>query len=359
MMKTILFITSLFYLGSAYAVGTFDDSRVIRKGVKASNDFELEIKNKHGRIDVNTWDKDSVVLEITITATSNKLERLQSIMEQVDVNFSEHEDYLAASTEWGGGANELRIDAIKIFDDQTVKVDYVVYMPVGTELEIENRFGDVTMESCEGKLKVDMAHGDFKAQYIKKGKSIKVQYGDINIKKLDQANIISKFGDVTIDQANDLDLDIVSGDAEIEEVDDLTLKATSADVEIEEVNSLNFSSSLGDIEVEKLNKTVTGYLKFGGLDIEQVVTGFQGITLNGTNTDINIDFSPQIAFSYNVQLEKGKSFSIPSSGNTLDNDNAFDDVHQYQGTFATMPIGGKPASVTVSAKYSYVKFGLE
>lgn len=164
---------------------------------------------------------------------------------------------------------------------------------------------------------------------------------------------------MTIDKANELDLDIVSGDAEIEEVEELTMNVTSADIEIEEVETLNFSSSLGDIEVEKLTGTISGFLKFGGIDIEEVDTGFMGITLNGTNTDISIDFNQQIAYSYNVQLEKGKAFSIPSEGNILDKDNSFDDVHQYEGTFATMPIGGKPTSVTVSAKSSYVKFGLE
>ncbi len=359
MMKNILFTISLFLLAGTTFAGTFDDSKVIRKAMPATDDFELEIKNKHGRIDVVTWKKDSVVLEITVTATSNKLDRLESIMEQVDVHFSEHDDYLAASTQWGGGANELRLDVIKLFDDQTVRVDYKIWMPASTELELENKFGDISVENCNGKLKVDLSHGDFKAQFLKDAKAIKVHYGDINIKELEEGNIISKFGDVTIDKAEDLDLDIVSGDAEIEEVDEMTLKATSADVEIEEVNTLNFSSTLGEVEVEKLNKTVTGFLKFGGLDIEEVSPGFQGITLNGTNTDISIDFNPQIAFNYNVQLEKGKSFSIPSEGNTLAKDNAFDDVNQYEGTFATIPVGGLPAMVTISAKSTYVKFGLE
>lgn len=358
-MKIILFTISLLTFACAFADGTFEDSKFIRKGVSASDDFELEIKNKHGRIDVMTWDKDSVVLEISISVSSNKLERVTTILEQVDVLFSEHDDYLAASTEWGGGANELRVDVIKLFDEQTIKVDYKVWMPESTELELENKFGDISMENCTGKLKIDLAHGDFKAHQIKRAKSIKVQYGDINIKELKEGNIITKFGDVTIDKAEELDLDIVSGDAELDEVDELTLKVTSADVEIEEVNTLNFSSYLGDIEVEKLNKTITGHLKFGSLDVEEVMTGFQGITLSGNNTDISIDFNAQIAFTYNVQMEKGKAFSIPSTGNTLTQDNSFDDVHQYEGTFATIPIAGLPASVTISAKSSYVKFGLE
>lgn len=360
MMKPILFIINLLWLSNMLAAkeGTFDDSKVIYKSVKVINEFELEINNKHGRIEIMNWTKDSVAIEITITATSNSLERVQAIMNQVNVRFSEQEDYLAATTEWGTGTNELRIDVVKLFDNQSVRVDYKVWMPVKTELEVENKFGDVILEDCSGKLKVDIAHGDFKAQKLKNAKALKVQYGDITIKDLKDGNIISRFGDVNIDKADKLDLDIVSGDAEIEKVDKLTLKATSADIEIEEVNTLDFSSSMGDIEVEKLNKSATGYIKFGGLDIEEVNSAFTGITVDAVNADISIDFFPQVAYNYTVQLEKGKSFSIPSTGNTLTKDNTFDDAHQYEGTFATIPIGGLPASVKISAKASFIKFGL-
>lgn len=360
MKKYILFTISLFFAGFMMAKeGTFDDNKVIRKGVLAKGDFELEIKNKHGRIDIMNWDKDSVVVEITISATSNNLDRLESIMSQVDIQFSEQSDYLAVNTVWGGGANELRIDVVKVFDNQSVRVDYKIWMPEDVELEIENKFGDVTLEKCSNKLKMDIAHGNFKAQKLEDAKSIKVQYGNVNIKEMDEGNVISKFGDVSIDKAKELNLDILSGDAEIEEVDELTLKATSSEVEIEEVNTIDFSGTMAEIEIEKLNKSASGFLKFGGLDIEEVATSFQGITLDGTNTDISVDFSQQIAYVYTVQLEKGKSFSIPSQGNTLEKDNTFGEAHQYEGTFATIPIGGLPPSVKVSAKSSFVRFGLE
>lgn len=357
-----LFIISLLLLCSSSmmaAVGTFDDVKVIYKSAKVYDEFELEISNKHGRIDVENWDKDSVAIEVTISASSNNLDRLSTIMQQVNIRFSEQEDYLAASTEWGGGANELRIDVVKLFDNQSVRVDYKVWIPENTELEIENKFGDVILENCSAKLKVDVAHGDFKAHKLKNAKMIKVQYGDVTIKEIKEGNIVVRFGDVTIDKAKELNVDIISGDAEFESVDELTLKATSSDIEIEEIKQMDFSISMSDLEIEKLSKSVSGFIKFGGMEIEEVGAGFSGITLDAYNTDIALDFVPQIAYNYVVQLEKGKAFSIPSSGNTLTKDNTFDDAHQYEGTFATVPVSGLPPMVNISAKGSFVKLGIK
>jgi hypothetical protein len=248
---------------------------------------------------------------------------------------------------------------MKLFDAQTITVNYIVKVPKGIEMEIENKFGDITIDNCSGKLKIDLSHGNFTVRKIDYAKSIKVQYGNINIKEITKGDIIAKFSDVSIDIAGSLNIDIASCDVEIEKIKSLVLKTIGDEIEIEEIDEINFSASLSDIEIEKLNKSINGNIKFGSLDIEEVAQSFSGITLNGQNTDIQVDFNPFIAYNYNVHLEKGKSFSIPSEGNSLESDNVFDEIHQYQGLFATMPIGGKPANVTVNCKASYIRFGIK
>ncbi len=361
MMKHILFIISLL-LFAQFTWATedvFEDSKVIQKSFKASTDFELEINSKHGNIDIETWDKDSISVTVTISVESQKLERLNKMMDQVDVRFTNHSDYLSINTEWGSSSNGVRVDFMKIFDAQSISVNYKVKVPKNIELELENKFGDITLDNCTGKLKIDLSHGNFTARKITYAKSIKVQYGNIKIREIEKGDIISKFSDVSIDQAGSLNMDLASCDVEIEHIDFLVLKTIGDEIEIEEVGEINFSASLSDIEIEKLNTSINGNIKFGSLDIEEVATSFNGITLNGQNTDIQVDFTPNIAYNYNVHLEKGKSFSIPSDGNSLESDNVFDDIHQYQGLFTTIPIGGKPANVTLNCKASYIRFGIK
>jgi hypothetical protein len=360
-MKNILLTINLLLLG-VFAFGSdalFEDSKVIKKTFKTSNDFELEINNKHGMVEIEPWDKDSISVEITITAESQKLERLNKMMDQVNVRFTHHDDYLSVSTEWGSSTNGMRVDLMGLFDAQTITVNYKIRAPKNIDMEIENKFGDVQIDGCTGKFKLDLSHGSFTARKITYAKSIVVQYGNIKIKEITKGDISSKFSDVSIDVAGDLNMDIASCDVEIEKIKSLVLKSLSDEVEIEEIQELSFSSSLSEIEIEKLTKTVTGHIKYGSLDIEEVVASFSGITINAQNTDVQLDFQPQVAYNYIVQLERGKSFSIPSEGNSLTKDNVFDEMHQYEGVFATIPVGGKPANVNINAKLSYIRFGIK
>ena len=361
MMRSILLTINILcfvqFLWAGDAI--FEDSKTVKKTFKASADFELEVNNKHGKIEIENWDKDSISVEVIIKAESQKLEKLGRMMDQVNIRFTNHDDYLSVTTEWGSSTNAMKFDIMGLFDSQTITVNYLIKAPKGIELEIENKFGDVQINECTGKFKLDLSHGNFTARKITNAKSLVVQYGNIKIKEIVKGDISAKFSDISIDVAGTINMDLASCDVEIEKIKSLVLKSLGDEIEIEEISEFNFSSSLSNIEVEKLTKTVTGNVKYGSLDIEEVVSSFMGITLNCQNTDVQIDFQPQIAYNYHVQLDKGKSFSIPSEGNSLEKDNVFDDVHQYEGLFATIPVGGKPANVNVNSKSSYIRFGIK
>ena len=351
----ILFLSQLLWAGDAL----FEDSKTIKKTFKTSANFELEVNNKHGKIEIENWDKDSISVEVIITAESQKLEKLNKMMEQVNIRFTNHDDYLSVTTEWGNSSTAMVFDIMGLFDSQTITVNYLIKAPKNVELEIENKFGDVQINECTSKLKLDLSHGNFTARKISYAKSVVVQYGNIKIKEVNKGDISAKFSDISIDVAGTLNMDLASCDVEIEKIKSLVLKSLGDEIEIEEISEFSFSSSLSNIEIEKLTKTVSGSVKYGSLDVEEIVSSFSGITLSCQNTDVQLDFQPQIAYIYNVQLDKGKSFSIPSEGNSLDKDNVFDEVHQYEGVFATIPVGGKPANVTVNCKSSYIRFGIK
>jgi len=367
-MKTIiLFTISIFLAGSILGKdkdkdnAAFDDTKVIDKTVKASADFELEISNKHGDVVVENWDKDSISVHIEIRVESDKLKRVQDLLDNIDVHISESSDYLSISTEWGTDAVGVKMDIMRMIGKQSVSVDYFVKVPQGIEIEIDNRFGNVLLGDVDGKLKLDVAYGNINARNVKNGKKIVIQYGKLKIKNIEEADIKANFSDVYIDKAIELDLDCSSSDVELEEIKKLNLKSRGGDIEIEEVEELIIFSKLSDIEIEELTKSISGSVKYGSFEVEKIVSSFSGITLNAGYIDVELTFESAVAFNYNVLLEAGKSFLIPSDGNTLDKEteDKKEEMHRYEGVFATIPIGGKPASVNITSKASYIQFGIE
>ncbi len=365
-MKTIiLFTISLFLAGNVLSKdkdnAAFDDTKVIDKTVKATSDFELEISNKHGDVIVENWDKDSISVHIEIRAESDKLKRVHELLEIVDVHISESTDYLSFTTQWGTDAVGVKMDIMRMIGKQTVTVDYLVKVPQGVEIEIDNRFGNVMLGNVEGKLKLDVAYGNINARDVKNGKKIVIQYGKLKIKNIEEADIKASFSDVYIDKAIQLDLDCSSSDVELEEIKKLNLKSRGGDIEIEKVEELIIFSKLSDIEIEELIKSISGSVKYGSFEVEKVVASFSEITLNAGYIDVDLTFESAVAFNYNVLLEAGKSFLIPSEGNTLgkETEDLKEEMHRYEGVFATIPVGGTPAKVNITSKASYIQFSVE
>ncbi len=338
----------------------FQEEKNIRKSFLIAPDGELEVINKYGNIVVETYEGDSVKFDISIKVSSDKLSKINELIENIDVRFSNGSDYVAAETNWGGtAASGLRVDLLNAFTgNRKVEVNYHITIPESIEIDLENKFGDITLPSLEEQVKINLAHGNLRARALKEVKQLKLEYGKAKIKEVEEGDFIVRSADVTLDEAENIRIESISSEWDIEEVEKVTINSKHDKISIEEVKTLKIIGLFTDFKIEELKKEVTGTVNYGEISVDEVATSFIGIDLEGSSTEIDLEFSPEIAYRYEVELEKGKRFSIPSQGNTTDLVDDSGDVHHYEGVFATMPIGGKPANVKVTVKSSYVNFGL-
>jgi len=340
---------------------TYDDEKWINKSYKVGMDSELEIINKYGDIVVETGQTDSIIFKIHVKVYTDKLARIDDLLDVVDVRFSSGDDYVAAETTWGNnGVSAFRVDLINVMsNNRKVEVDYHIIIPEDCEIDISNKFGHVTLPTINSTVKLDVSHGNIRARELTDVKQIKHEYGKMNIKKMRDADLILHFADVNIDEAEQLRIESVSSEIEIEEVEKVSVDSKHDKFRIEELKTWRGNTMLSDTKIDKLTGTVNGSVKYGEFTIEAVDTRFMGIELEGVTTDIELGFNSQIAYHYEVELENGKRFVIPTDGNTADETDDSGDTHHFTGLFATMPIGGKPANVIIDAKSSYVTFDID
>ena len=361
-MKTIiLFTISLLFFSEAWASGNddFEDSKVFDKVVAISEGFELEITNKHGDIIFENWDKDSISVQVTISAQSADLKKLEDIMKSVEIDFNAHSDYLAITTEWLNPGKSFKADVMSFLGEQSISVDYLIKLPKHIELDVTNRYGNIKMGNYDGKLKLDLSHGSISARKIKNARSIKIKYGKLKIKEIEVGDILARFSNVNIDKVGELDLNSSSSEIEIETADKIVLKSFSDDIEIEELTKLQINSSASSIEIEKLKTSIKGEMKYGDLDVDEIANDFTSITLNANSTDIDFTFKSDVALKYDIELEKGRSFTIPSKGNKLIKDSRIENTHKYVGSFSRGTMPESAPLIEIVAKGSYIEFDVE
>ena len=84
-MNHILFRTSKLLILSALLLGStlafaqnLTDQRSVSRSFPATMETTLEVKNKYGKIQVLTWEKDSVVVDVDIYLTESSSSRISS-----------------------------------------------------------------------------------------------------------------------------------------------------------------------------------------------------------------------------------------------------------------------------------------
>jgi len=364
--KTLLYSFSIFLLNfsSAYAGEDtpYEENKTIYKAFKITDKLELDLLSKYGDVTIDTWDKDSVSFTIDIKVITDNPETSKEFIKDVTVLFNHSEDYISASTEWNRYTNKIRKTAIDFATilgrERKIEVNYSIKLPANSELDIENSFGDITLNDFEGKIKIEASHGNVRIRKVKNIKKLKLSYGKLKIKEYDNANIEIHSTDADIEEGKTLTLKSSSSDIEIEKVKKLILNSKHDKIEVDEIDKLTFTSAWSDIDIDELKTTIQGDIKYGDFSVEKISSSFQDIKINGHATDIELFFVKEIAFHYNISLVNGKRFSIPSTGNTTTKSDTFEDLKEYEGTFATIPLGGKPASAVIKAKASYIDFRL-
>ncbi len=365
-MKKLLFFSLMTISLSATAGAehdfTHEESRQIRKACAVAKGVEVEVHNKYGDVVFEIGRTDSVIMEVSIVAYSERYEKVEQMMSMVDVAFHGGPDYVDIRTEWNSNVGAIKKSLTDISrllgSNSRIEINYLVTVPVHAEIEVTNKFGDIKVPSLREDLRVELAHGDFWGRKVKSLKKLTASYSKVNIKEVERGDIDLKFSDLSIDVAGRLQLIQSSGDSELEEVDDLDVTIKHGGLDVESVRNVRLAATMAEVQIEELTGELTGSVKYGHLMLEEVKTQFHGIKLVSTMASVDIEFSSEIAFTYEITSSAGKGLSLPSSHNNIASRNTIDKQETISGTVATIPVGGKPASVVIDAKHTSISINL-
>jgi len=87
------------------ANGQFTETKEVNKRFKISPDAKIEISNKYGKIDLTTWDKDSVAINISIRIEEKKLSKLEETLRNIDFDITSTDHFLVVRTILKSGRN--------------------------------------------------------------------------------------------------------------------------------------------------------------------------------------------------------------------------------------------------------------
>jgi hypothetical protein len=178
-------------LSMAHDGDNVERKRTISKTYTVGPDDLLGIENSFGNVTVETWDKNTIQVDIEIGVRASSDEKAQQMLDQISVSDHQgiHEiEFKTDIGHMGGKGNNNRSE-----DNRRFYVDYKISMPSKNPLRIENSFGKTSVPDFAGTASLTSKFGELTTGKITNAKLIHVEFGKAEIGKLTNAEVIFKF----------------------------------------------------------------------------------------------------------------------------------------------------------------------
>lgn len=280
-----------------------DFTKTIKKEYEVGSNATVHINNKYGKVDVKTWDKNRVKIDVRIVVKAATEADAQKVFERINVQFSNTGNYVKAETmiepqsrKWwdtgGGNKNDYSIN-------------YEVFAPASISLELYNKYGDVYAAAIKGKATIDVKYGNFKLDGLSETSNITLAYGNgkltkagklvtdvsyarLNVTEANEMDVNSKYSTITIDKLEALRSLSKYDTYKLGDIELFRNTGKYDNIEVQQTGAMTVSSKYTNVHVAKAAKTLEMNMEYGGVTILQLNKGFSDVNLSGKYTDFKL-----------------------------------------------------------------------
>jgi len=286
----------------------------ITKVFSVSEKPTLIIDNKHGKVDCRIWEKDSIKIVVEIEVEGRDEHQVEDLMDNISPRFSIFNDVVDVETDISKSNKNLFerfMDAVDIFDKHDIDVDYTVWAPVQTTLDIKNKFGDVLLENFTEPIRIEVGYGDFRTDSISANSELDLKFGKLIVRHIEQAEMNLKHYTAKIRTANDLQLKSSGSDIQIKKLLTLNVESNKDDLEIDTLGTIRGNAKLSDFILNYVYDSTWLELQNVALEIDAVHPSFNNLEIEQTGSHIDVNIKGT-AFKLKVDLE-GSQMSVPKT----------------------------------------------
>jgi hypothetical protein len=341
-----LLILSALMLGTLAHAQDHKDTRSVSRSFPASVETTVEIQNKYGKIQLATWDKDSVLVEVDIFLTESSSKKLRKLKDDIHINFTGTKSYIIASTiiesESGRLASELKSITNTIAGtNKRIEINYMVHLPAHMDVVLNNKFGDIYMDDLDGQVDIELSNGVLNANRLQGNASIALSFANGMIKSLGSANVKLSYSDLVLNEVSQLDLISKSSKLNVDSVNVLKIDSRRDKLYFKHVEFFYGKSNFTEVWVYDFLRESDLYMKYGELTMEHVMPGFSKIYVESEYTDLTLHFDRANTLGFDILHHEKALFRLPGSEVVSEETPSGKDYYKTVGTMGTGPPRGQ------------------
>ncbi|MEI6049832.1 MAG: hypothetical protein WCS03_13085 [Bacteroidota bacterium] len=282
-------------------------TKEFHKEYTAGANTTLEISNKYGDVNIQSWDKDQVVIDVKITVELPSKEKAEKLLGYLDVQFDEGENKISAKTvidekfNFTGWGNESR----------KFSIDYEVKMPVGTALTLSNRYGDTDINELHGLMNIDIKYGNLTAGKLTRGNvkplsKINLAYGKGTIEETGWLDITARYvGVIEITKSQALLIDTKYSKLSLGEASSVVGESKYDNIRIESIKNLVLENGYTETNIGELTKKLNYQGSYGSFTIERVAADFESINVETHYMGVRLGIDESASYKLEAKVSYG------------------------------------------------------
>jgi hypothetical protein len=293
-------------------------TRQVVKSFRAARPVTVDIGNKYGKVQVITWDIDSVKFVIDLRIRSKDGSKLEKLKQTIDFEFTTGQSYLVARTKLGDTGTDVFKDIVDIAGsylsaNNSVMINYTVMIPDYAQLKIDNKFGDVFIDDLNGNLNLVLSYGDLTCNRLNAKSEIRITSGNAEVNAIRDGIVFISYGNLHIRECERLTADTRSSNITIDRSASLKVNSRRDKLFLNDIGSLSgtgyFSQLNGGILREEVN--FTG--RYGNITLDKIKESFTQVNITAEYADVSIGFEKPPLFNFELTHHQDVVFVYPKS----------------------------------------------
>ena len=173
----------------------FVKTKAINKTYTVSANDKLNIANSFGTVEVHTWNKNEIKVDVSIEVSANKEEFAQKLIDGISVSNNQSGNEVSFKTSINGSNNSKN-------DKSSMSVDYSIYMPESNPLKLSNEFGSTIVPDMKGTVELTSKFGSLNTGTLTDVKRINVEFGSADIESMNNGTANISYSKATLQKVS-------------------------------------------------------------------------------------------------------------------------------------------------------------
>ena len=304
--KIILFLLIGFNVSLHASEPTFKEefTREVNKTFDVSPGVTLEIQNKYGDINIATWNKNQIQIDVLIKVKSSNSEKAQKFMNEIEIDFNSSSSKVSATTKYPDNNKSWWSGWFGNGKNLDYEVHYTVNAPEDMSTALVNKYGNITQASIDGDSDVTNKYGDIFYKNVSGELDLNLGYGKATIGEVGDSKMQIKYSEIKMVEVKDLEISSKYSEFKIKHCSSMTSRTKYDDYKIETIGSLkndgkydefilgtvgeiNIDTKYTDVKINMLNHMGVFDTGYGGVDVNSTGSDLEKLAINSKYTAYN------------------------------------------------------------------------